>query len=51
MPTYLTNLMRYGADRHSLVINLGGGVIGDLGGFVPLPICEAFVLYRCQPLC
>lgn len=26
-------LIRYNADRHALVLNLGGGVIGDLGGF------------------
>jgi 3-dehydroquinate synthase len=28
-----SELMRMNADRKSLVINLGGGVIGDMGGF------------------
>lgn len=27
-------LMRHGADRYSMMINFGGGVITDLGGFV-----------------
>ncbi len=27
-------MIDFGADRHSLCINLGGGVIGDMGGFV-----------------
>ena len=26
-------MIEKGADRHSLCINLGGGVIGDMGGF------------------
>ena len=30
----LKTLTESGADRKSLVLNLGGGVIGDLGGFV-----------------
>lgn len=27
-------LLKQGADRHSIIVNLGGGVITDLGGFV-----------------
>lgn len=29
-----TEAIKYGLDRHSLIIALGGGVVGDLAGFV-----------------
>jgi 3-dehydroquinate synthase len=31
--TIWSALLRHEADRHTLLINLGGGVIGDMGGF------------------
>jgi 3-dehydroquinate synthase len=29
-----TGLLEAGADRHSIVLNIGGGVVTDLGGFI-----------------
>ncbi|CAM5214198.1 3-dehydroquinate synthase [Oligella ureolytica] len=37
-------------DRKSVLVALGGGVVGDLGGFVQPVLCAEFDLYRCQLL-
>ena len=35
----------YGLDRNSLIINLGGGVVTDLGGFVASTFIRGIQVY------
>ena len=39
-------LSEYGADRKSLMINVGGGVITDLGGFVASTFKRGISFYK-----
>ena len=44
-------LSTQGATRHSLLINLGGGMVTDLGGFAAATFKLAFPISIYQPLC
>ena len=44
-------LSTQGATRHSLLINLGGGMVTDLGGFAAATFNGAFPISIYQPLC
>ena len=47
-----TELSQKGGTRHSLLVNLGGGMVTDLGGFArPPPLKEAFRTSISLPLC
>ena len=38
-----SRLLRCGCDRRSLVINLGGGLVGDLGGFAAGSVLASYL--------
>nr|WP_306429412.1 hypothetical protein [Sphingobacterium sp. E70] len=43
-------MLDFGADRHSLLINLGGGVVTDMGGFAASTFKRGWTLFRFRQL-
>ncbi len=39
--------IRFHMDRSSCIIAFGGGVVGDLAGFVVATLCAALISFKC----
>jgi len=44
----MQKLLQSGVDRNSIIIALGGGVVGDLAGFVAARFCAASDMCKFQ---
>jgi 3-dehydroquinate synthase len=51
LQTIFDELLKYGADRQTVLIALGGGVIGDMTGFAAASFMRGIRLFKCLLHC
>jgi len=45
------HMLGHQLDRRTVIVALGGGVVGDMAGFAAAVICGGCVLFKCPPRC